>query len=114
MDLSVIRAQIATDLAGVGLPVATTPSSAHAPCILVGPITEVETAGRCAWSCDVPVWVIAPAPGDQKAVDLLARYITDVMDALPEVRSASLGSINVGQGDLPAYEVTAVVITREE
>lgn len=114
MDLSTVRTQIADDLrAATTLQVATNPASAHAPCVLVGPITEIETAGNCAWSVEVPVWIIAPAPGDQKAVDFLAKHVTDVMDALPEVRTANLGSYEVGQGPLPAYEITAIVVAKE-
>lgn len=114
MDLAPLRAQVAADIAAVTtLNVATDPKSAHAPCVLVGPITEVESGGVCVWTVTVPVWVIAPAPGDQRAVDLLAGHVTDVMDALPNVSSAVLGTYNVGQGDLPAYEVTTTVMAKE-
>lgn len=114
MDLAPIRAQVAADLtAATTLRVATDPKNAHAPCVLVGPITEVEVGGLCAWSVTVPVWIIAPAPGDQKAVDLLAQHVTDVIDALPEVTSVVLGTYNVGQGDLPAYECTTTYVAKE-
>lgn len=114
MDLAPLRAQVAADIAAATtLRVATDPSKAHAPCVLVGPITEVETSGQAAYSVTIPVWVIAPAPGNQAAVDVLARHITDVMDALPEVTSVVLGTTNVGQGDLPAYEATTTVVAKE-
>lgn len=114
MDLSTTRAEVAASVAAATtLRVATEPRQATAPCVLIGPITEVETGGSCAWQVTIPVWIIAPAPGDQKAVDLLASHVTDVMDALPEVSSAVLGSYNVGQGDLPAYEVSTTVLVKE-
>lgn len=114
MDLAPVRAQVAADIAAAtSLAVSLDPKKAQAPCVLVGPITEVEVGGPCAWSVTLPVWIIAPAPGDQRAVDYLAERVTDVMDVLPEVSSATLGAYNVGQGDLPAYEITTTVVAKE-
>ena len=113
-DLPAERAQLAADLAAVGVRVATDPAAAQAPCVLVGPVTRVERDGVCAYSCEVPVWLIAPAPGNQQAVDWLGARITTVMDALgAAVDSATLGSYNIGQGDLPAYEITATLVVKE-
>lgn len=112
MDLSTVRASLAADLAATGLDVATNPKHAHAPCVLVGPITDVEVAGSCAWDIQVPVYLIAPAPGDSKAVDWLAQHITDVMVLCGDA-TATLGTYNVGQGDLPAYELTVSITAKE-
>lgn len=113
MDLSAARGQVALDLASTGLRVATDPKHAHAPCVLVGPVTEVEVGGLCAWSCEIPVWLIAPAPGDQRAVDWLAANVTAVIDALDEATTATLGTTDVGQGDLPAYEIISTYVAKE-
>lgn len=112
MDLSTLRSDLAADLASTGLHVSTTPKHAHAPCVLVGPITEIEVAGQCAWDVELAVWLIAPAPGDAKAVDWLAAHITDVLRVCGDV-TATLGSIDVGQGDLPAYEITVNLTGKE-
>lgn len=113
MDLAPLRAELADAIRNAStLLVATEPKHAHAPCVLVGPITSIETAGQCAWDIEVPVWVIAPAPGDQKAVDFLALHVTDVLDACGDA-TAVLGTYNVGQGDLPAYELTTRLVAKE-
>lgn len=113
MNLATLRSDIAAALFPTGIKIATDPRNAQAPCVLVGPIVSVETAGHCAWEVEIPVWLIAPAPGDQKAVDWLAAHITDVMKWLPEVSSTALGTYNVGQGDLPAYEITVTMVAKE-
>lgn len=113
MDLAPLRASLAADIAtATSLPVATDPKKAHAPCVLVGPITDVASVGLCAWQLEIQVWVIAPAPGDAVAVDLLARHVTDVLGACGDA-TATLSTTNVGQGDLPAYEVTAILTAKE-
>lgn len=110
VDLNVVRTRLAADLTATGLHVATNPRKAHAPCVLVGPIVEVSAVGGCAWECTVPVYVVAPAPGDEKAVAWLASVLTDVLDAMAaDTEPATLGTYDVGQGDLPAYEITATL-----
>ena len=111
-DLSAERATLVVALEATGLDVADDPKKAHAPCILVGPITDVEKAGPCAWDCTVTVWLAAPAPGDAKAVDWLAANVTDVMAACGD-SNATLSTLNVGQGDLPAYELTVNITAKE-
>lgn len=113
MDLSTIRADLATALAATGIRVSTDAKHAHAPCILVGPITEVTRGGVCVWDAEMSVWLVAPAPGDQKAVDWLAANITAVLDVCGGEATASLGSLDVGGGTLPAFEITYTVVARE-
>jgi hypothetical protein len=115
VDLSVARTSVADDLAVTGIRVATDPAKAQAPCVLVGPITRIEVGGPDVWHCEIPVWLIAPAPGNDRAVAWLAEHVTKVMAALGyEVTTATLGSYDVGQGALPAYEMTVTYLAEEE
>lgn len=113
-DLSALRQQLVADIdAATDLDVVADPKKAHAPCVLVGPIVAVRSGGLCAWEADVPVWIVSPAPGDARAVDFLAAYVTDVLDVCGDEAEATLGTYNPGQGDLPAYEVTSTLIAKE-
>lgn len=113
MDLALLRAELADDIRNATtLDVTSNPKHAHAPCVLVGPITNVERDGTCAWEIEVPVWIIAPAPGDQKAVDFLAKHVTDVLSACGDA-TASLGTYDVGQGPLPSYECQVTLVGKE-
>ena len=114
MDLSPLRAELAQAIAAATtLPVATDPRGAHAPCVLVGPITDVQRDGPCTWLAEVSVYVLAPAPGDARSVDLLAAHITDVLGACGDESSATLGTYDAGQGDLPAYQITTTLLGKE-
>lgn len=123
MDLSPLRAELVTDIRNALNPtdvpeqtgsirVVDDPKQAHAPCVLVGPIVEVVRDGVCSYSIEVPVWLIAPSPGDSKAVDFLATFITTVLDACGDA-TATLGTYDVGQGALPAYEITTTLVAKE-
>ena len=113
MDLAPLRAQLVADLsAATSVRVVDNPKHATPPSVLVGPIVSVERDGACVWEVQVPVWLIAPAPGDAKAVDFLAQHITDVLDACGDA-TASLGTYDVGQGPLPAYEVQVTLVGKE-
>ena len=114
MDLTVLRDELVSDLATTGIRVAGDPKDAQVPCILVGPITEVRNIGLCAWECEVPVYLISKAPGDALAISWLAQNITAVMEAVDgDSIVATLGTTNVGQGDLPCYEITTTLIGKE-
>lgn len=113
MDLSAVRSRLAADLSATGLRVSVDPRNVNAPCVLVGPITQVETGGTSAWSVEVPVYLISTAPGDAKSVDWLAAHVTDVINALPEVNEALLGTYETSQGDLPCFQMTATYVEQE-
>lgn len=123
MDLSPLRAELVTDIRNALNPtdvpeqtgsirVVDDPKQAHAPCVLVGPIVSVEVGGTAAWDVQVPVWLVAPSPGDSKAVDFLATFVTTVLDACGEA-TATLGTYDVGQGALPAYEIQVSLVGKE-
>lgn len=85
------------------------PGAAHAPCALIGPATNITVDGLAVFDVEVPVWLIAKGPGGHEAVTDLQANILSVVAALQtcgEVVSTILGTYNVGQGDLPAYEIT--------
>lgn len=114
MDLSPLRAELAASIAeATTLPVATDPRAAHAPCVLVGPITDVARDGVCSWRAEISVYILAPAPGDSRSVDLLAKHVTDVLGACGHDSSATLGTYDAGQGDLPAYQITTTLLGKE-
>jgi len=113
MDLATIRLNLAADLAATGIKVSLEPRKAQAPCILIGPVVRVKSGGLCVYEVEVPVMLIAPAPGDAKAVDWLAEHITSVMEACGAEVEAALGSYDVGQGNLPAYQIDCTIYAKE-
>lgn len=115
MDLAPLRADLAAAIAAATtLPVATDPRAAHAPCVLVGPITDVERDGPCTWHAELSVYILARSPGDARAIDFLASHVTDVLSACGDESSATLGTYDAGQGDLPAYQITTTLLGKED
>lgn len=116
MDLNDARTALVVALGSTGVRVATDPAGAHAPCLLVGPVAEVEVVGACAYTVQVPVHLVAQAPATDRAVTWLAATLPAVLAALhpvAEVTTATLTSVNVGQGDLPAFEMPCLVTVKE-
>ena len=113
MDLSPARAALVADIEAVTtLRVTDNPKTTSPPCVLVGPIQTVEKGGACLWDVEVPVWVVSAAPGDARAVDQLAAHVAYVLGACGDA-DANLGTLDVGSGTLPAYEITARLVIKE-
>lgn len=116
MNLNEARSSLVDALATTGLRVATDPAASHAPCVLVGPVAEVEVVGSCAFTVSLTVHLIAQAPANDKAVTWLAANLPAVLAALLpacEVGVATLATIDVGQGGLPSFDIPTSLTIKE-
>jgi hypothetical protein len=103
-DLNDVREQIAQKLADAGFRVTLDPRNVNTPCVLVGlPRSMVANGmGWCDLSFELPVSLIAPAPGNLTNLSYLLEKLPDVMKAI-EASTAEPDEISVGENDLPAY-----------
>lgn len=96
-----VRHDLAGKLAAAGLP-ATTDPRAVAPFVLVGEPTMLGPVGIGGWTLEVPVHVVAPAPGDEASLE----WRLEQAEAVCRVVGADAYTPDVyGAGDLPAYLV---------
>jgi len=116
VSLSANRRAIADALAAVvDVPVSIDPRSVNPPCVLVDAPDALEAAG-CGWSGVVPVWVLAPGPGNldalERLLDLLelCREAARVTIAGP-ARKDTYYTDPTGETGLPGYVFEAVLTT---
>lgn len=103
--------QFAADLAAaVGAPATRDPSAvagltAAGGCIFVGFPTHIQRL-LTGPNLDVPVHLVAPAPGDARAADWLLDHLDALMDACA-VGASTNRPLDVGDLTYPAVTVTA-------
>jgi hypothetical protein len=103
-----VRDELAAKLAADGLNATTDPRAVVLPGVLVGVPPALDLATGCVLRLEVPVYVVAPPPGDDVAVRALLELVPRVM-AIVGVVHATVDSITLaGQADLPCYTVTWV------
>ena len=82
------------------------PQQAMPPCVFVG-FPTITGATLAGWVIEVPVHLLAPAPGDLQAGDLLMSAVTLLLDATV-TESAQPVSVEVAAGvSHPGYLVNA-------
>lgn len=116
MDLQQVRRDLAEHLGGSALPVVTDTKSAQPPCVLVGPVTQVEVETACAYQVTIPVMLIGRRPAGEANLAVIDAWLPQVLAAAQEVAEVSealLGTIEVSQGDLPAYLIETVHVVKE-
>jgi hypothetical protein len=108
-DLDTWAATLAT---ATGIPVTRDPSTVNPPCILVGmPSATRVTIGEIV-ALDVPVSLVAPAPGDKTNVDWLLDHLVAFTGAITPTQPV-VATTDVG--DFPAYTTTVQLhVTLEE
>ena len=110
-DLDTWAAQLAT---ATGLTVTRDPSTVNPPCVLVGmPSATRITVGEQV-ALDVPVSLLAPAPGDKVNVDWLLDHLVGFTAAL-DLSELTAEAGTYAPGDFPAYTTTVQLhVTPEE
>lgn len=106
-----IETLVSTLETATGQRVTADPAKFVAPSIVIEPPTITgATAG--AWTLELPICIVSPAPSDARAREWILDVVPDVLNALGE-RSAtpSVYSPN-GSQTFPCYRVTATLTVR--
>jgi hypothetical protein len=109
VGLQAERERVAALLTAAGLPrVTLDPRNLNPPCVLVGVPATVGRTTVCARTGRLPVFVVAPPPGN---ADALAFMLTtaDTVAATADVESESATIIEVGEVVAPAYLLSVLI-----
>lgn len=104
-DLGDARAVLAGKVAAAGLRVSVDPREVNPPCVLIGTPTSITRVGGCALEEVVPVFAVAPPPGNADAVDWLLDTVETLFGVLTDATDAVPTVITVGVLEAPAYEL---------
>lgn len=94
--------------AALGVPVTRDPATAVPPCVYVSmPDATTVTVGEVL-ALDLPVYLVAPAPGGKDAGDWLLDMLPAWLTAV-DSRQATPENVTIDKSDYPAYRTTARV-----
>lgn len=105
--LNALRADLATALEGLDVgPVVTDPAKIRTPCILVGlpTVRRINTMDPSRIEVDITVYLVAPGPGNEQAVEWLHTRLVPVMQAL-RCLTATPGTYEVGDRTFVTYDL---------
>lgn len=102
--LNDLTAQLAAELAGVGLTVITDPRELRPDVALIEPPRVGGISGNLS-TCEWDVQVVARPPGDPLAVATLLDMVDVIIETVP-VTTANPGVFVTGSQELPSYTVT--------
>jgi len=89
------------------------PATVNPPCVVVGPIEVIETAGGGAFDVQASVWLVHPAPAGTVALEYLEANLPTLLSYAPEFSQVELGTYSHPVGDLPAYRIKVETTIRE-
>lgn len=89
-----------------GWRVITDPDAVVPPCILVA-LPTVEDASLAGLIIDVPIDIVAPAPGDRRSLVQMLSVIPDLLDLLGADRARPVVINPDSERQYPGYEITA-------
>ena len=113
LDDLVVKAQ-----AVLGVPATRDPSqvaylTASGGCILVGFPVQAGRLLEGGGNLDVPVSLVAPAPGDLDAVDWLLEHLEGLVE-FTQVATTTHGPLDIGEQTYPAVTATARIAVQED
>jgi hypothetical protein len=99
-----VREQIAQKIEAEGFRVTTDPRNLNTPCVLIGLPRAVTNRGMnwCNVGMQLPVSLVAPAPGTAENVSWLLENLPTVMQIIGAT-TAEPDEITQGENELPAY-----------
>jgi hypothetical protein len=96
-----------------GYAVTVDPATVNPPCVVVGPVEVVESAGHGAFDIQASVWLVHPAPAGTVALDYLEANLPALLSLAPEFTQVELGTYSHPVGELPAYRIKVETTIKE-
>jgi hypothetical protein len=104
-DLGDAREALAGKVAAAGLRVSLDPRRLNPPCVLIGTPTIITRVTSCTLEEVVPVYAVAPPPGNADADAWLLATVETLFGVLTDATQAVPTTVTVGAADAPAYEL---------
>lgn len=109
MGLQAERRRVADALVAVGVArVTLDPRNLNPPCVLVGVPSTVGHTTVCARAGQLPVFIVAPPPGNADAVAVMLDT-ADLCEGALDVESEQATSVAIGDVEAPAYQLTVQI-----
>lgn len=84
------------------------------PCVLVEPPTITDNQSATFVELDFPITVMVPPPGNRDALVSLLATVDDVIGATTGPTTGGPSVVQVGNQELPAYQLTTRLQIRRE